>query len=216
MMNDKRKIDLLVLDAHGVVFTSSFRQFLTLLADERRQPREDLLQKWRDGVRVAAWTGTISESEIWRRLGLKTLDEIAVARELMVDCFKVGFAGARLPEWSLLAPIWILSNHRSEWLLPRTRKFQLDEYIAKVIVSDQVGAVKPDPAAFYPISSLEIAPSRVLFVDDQPRNLDAASRLGFQVVHATNDGSWTKSVDLMLMRGQDSEQPCQTHSPTTY
>ena len=93
----------------------------------------------------------------------------------------------------------MLSNHRSEWLLPRLRKFKLEECFARVLVSDKVGAAKPDPAAFHPIVCSHVDCSRVLFVDDQQRNLETASRLGFKVLHATEEASWTQVVDNMLM-----------------
>jgi len=215
MTQHKSGIDLLVLDAHGVVFTSSVRQFLLRLADERRQSKDELLTRWQDGLRLDAWTGAISESDVWARLGINNPIEIEQAKTLMEECFDIGCGGKCVSRWSQRVPVWMLSNHRSEWLLPRIQRFDLGPHFANVVVSDQIGAAKPDSSAFDSIVELDIAPSQILFVDDQPRNLDAASRLGLQVIQASDDGTWTKLVDEMLDNHHASEQSCQKPSSTT-
>jgi FMN phosphatase YigB (HAD superfamily) len=71
-------------------------------------------------------------------------------------------------------PIWLLSNHRSDWLLPRLERFGLADRFERVLVSDELGAAKPSPTAF---AALVDQPSMVFF-DDSRRNVEAAAALG--------------------------------------
>lgn len=50
------------------------------------------------------------------------------------------------------------------------------------VISGDEGIIKPDPRIFeILIGRTGLAPRRTLFIDDSPRNVDAAERLGFRV-----------------------------------
>ncbi|MBX3009948.1 MAG: HAD-IA family hydrolase [Caldilineaceae bacterium] len=79
----------------------------------------------------------------------------------------------------------IISNTNAvhvHWLdeqLPELREFDL------VIMSNEVGLLKPDPAIFTTaLELLEVEPGQALFIDDIAENVDAACRLGLAgIVH---------------------------------
>ncbi|MGI8948201.1 MAG: HAD family hydrolase [Ornithinimicrobium sp.] len=59
--------------------------------------------------------------------------------------------------------------------------------LEQVLVSGEVGLVKPDPAIFtLALDRFGLDPARTVFVDDQPANTDAAARLGFSTVTFTD------------------------------
>lgn len=60
-----------------------------------------------------------------------------------------------------------------------TRKHQLDRYFDKAFLSFEMGMIKPDKEAFdYVVRDLEVKPSRLLFFDDNPYNIEAARHSG--------------------------------------
>ncbi|WP_243635435.1 HAD family hydrolase [Tsukamurella pulmonis] len=81
-------------------------------------------------------------------------------------------------------PVAIVSN---SWgggnLYPRER---LAALFAPVIISEEVGLRKPDPAIFrLALDSLGVPPERAAFIDDATPNIDGAAALGIRAVHHT-------------------------------
>ena len=67
------------------------------------------------------------------------------------------------------------------------------ERLSYVLVSGEVGLVKPDPAIFRLLCErVGMEPQELLFVDDSERNVEAAEKLGFRVHHfATSEPTAT-------------------------
>jgi putative hydrolase of the HAD superfamily len=64
--------------------------------------------------------------------------------------------------------------------------YRLDELADAVVLSDQVGTRKPEPAIFeLMLDRLNVPAKEAVFVDDVAGNLPAAKDLGMQVVHHT-------------------------------
>jgi HAD superfamily hydrolase (TIGR01509 family) len=105
---------------------------------------------------------------------------------------------ARVRDWRRRVPVAVLSNHRSEWLLPVLARAGLGSEDARILVSDRIGAVKPDPAAWDALLAPGIDPAGVLVVDDAEPNLRAAAARGMRTLPADPGGAWTRAVDLAL------------------
>ena len=79
-------------------------------------------------------------------------------------------------------PIYALSNMPSETWPLMLEHFPLVKRFAQVVVSGDIGMVKPDPAIF--AHTLKVmgdpAPSDVFFIDDSEKNIVAADALGFR------------------------------------
>lgn len=55
-----------------------------------------------------------------------------------------------------------------------------------IVVSGEVGLAKPDPAIFdLTTERFHLTPQRTVFVDDSPRNVEAAAERGYVAVHFT-------------------------------
>jgi HAD superfamily hydrolase (TIGR01509 family) len=79
--------------------------------------------------------------------------------------------------------VWCLSNDFSEWSKKLRDRFKLERYIRGFVISGDVGLRKPDQAIFqYLLKRLAINARDVVFVDDNPKNLDAAAELGFKTI----------------------------------
>ena len=71
----------------------------------------------------------------------------------------------------------------------------LDEYLDSFYLSYELKVMKPEERIFRMMLEAEnVAPEQVLFIDDGPKNVEAARRVGINVIHATNGEDWTPAV----------------------
>ncbi len=177
------QIDILILDAHGVVFNNPFKSFLHDLAVMTEQKPQTVEARWYNELRLPAWTGELKDDEeLWHRLtGHRGDPECWQA--LLETHYRLGPVAPRLSAWRQNIPIWILSNHRSVWLHRRLARFDLRKHFDKIIVSDEVALAKPDQRLFELVRQQAGHASRLHFVDDQMRNLKAARESGLTASH---------------------------------
>jgi putative hydrolase of the HAD superfamily len=77
----------------------------------------------------------------------------------------------------------VLTNDAAPWSERLRQRFDLDSRVAAWFVSSEIGARKPDPAAYQPVLAHPgLDPARTPFVDDRATNLLAARAAGFQPV----------------------------------
>jgi len=191
----KPAVELLVLDVHGVVLSDHLPKFFEEFAVRTGERVDDVRRRWRKGIRTPAWKGEIDDEELWRRL---TGGGAHRWRELLEAGYQLGPAAPHLARWSARVPIWLLTNHRTGWLVPRLRRFGIHDHFEQILVSDVIGAAKPDAGAFAPIGEHVRQPHAALFVDDKMRNVEAARRLGLRAVHAAGPTNWIATVDAYL------------------
>ena len=190
-------IELLVLDGQGVVFNDPLAAFFDQVADETGQDRAAVLSRWRDEVRDRAWRGAIDDRTMWSALSGGDPRDWGARLEA---AYAPGPAAPRLPAWAAHVPVWLLTNHRTAWIEQRLERFGLRPWFSRVLVSDALGALKPEPVVFAPLLAHVRAPAAVLFVDDQQKNVTAAAALGLSVLLADPVGRWTSDVDRRLVR----------------
>jgi len=165
---------LLVLDGQGVVFNNPFPAFLADLGVRTGVGEPEVTSRWSDELRLPFWTGQLSEAAMWARLapGLSTTG----LREDLERRYAPG------PLYDLVrrstARLWLLSNHRGDWLRPRLERFALTERFERILVSDEQGVAKPSPEAF-----AHLINTSCLYIDDLPKNIDVARSLGIDALH---------------------------------
>jgi 2-haloacid dehalogenase len=77
-------------------------------------------------------------------------------------------------------PVYALSNWSAETFPIARRRFPFMDWFAGIVISGEVGAVKPDAGIFeHLVERYALDPSTVVFIDDSAMNVDAAARLGF-------------------------------------
>jgi glucose-1-phosphatase len=164
---------LVVLDVHGVVFTNPFPAFIREIGERVGIGGDELFRRWRTRWRQPFWEGSISEAEMWEGIAPE-LDAVELRADLETRY-------RRGPWFDFVrdhdGPIWLLSNHRTDWLLPRLERFAVADRFERILVSDALGAAKPSPDAFEPLR----ARADAVFFDDSPCNVIAARALG---IHA--------------------------------
>jgi HAD superfamily hydrolase (TIGR01509 family) len=172
---------VVVLDVHGVVINNPLPQFLRDVGDRAGIGGDELLRRWRARWRRPFWEGSITEAEMWEAIA-PGLD----AAELRADLE----ARYRRGPWFEFVvdhdgPVWLLSNHRTAWLLPRLERFGVADRFERILVSDALRAAKPSPAAFASVA----ARSDTVYFDDSACNVAAARALGIDAHVVENAGS---------------------------
>jgi HAD superfamily hydrolase (TIGR01509 family) len=169
----QRDADIVVLDAHGVVFNRAFPAFVRRRAIERGDDPVTVWKQWRSTLRLDFWEGRTTEAEMWA--ALFPGDPPA---QLSAD-LELGFEPGPLFDFVANGDrrFWMLSNHRSCWLLPRLERFGIADRFERVLVSDLLGVAKPDPAAFAPLTDA-MQHDVVCLIDDSPVNVAAARAAG--------------------------------------
>lgn len=103
-------------------------------------------------------------------------------------------------------PIYLLSNTNAihiEYCLQYFRqRFNLPDFrklFEKAFVSYEMGLWKPDYAIYHRvIEELGHRPEEILFLDDNPDNVDAAKDLGIQAILISPDESFTDLLPALL------------------
>lgn len=183
----------LVLDIGGVLLTNLSPQFWQELTAATTISHSELTARYKAQMSPSLWSGRISEDQFWDWLceQCSTIDGPS-ARELLQAKLQPLPALDLLPEWSRLADIHILSNHRTEWIAPRLTEVQ--QFITSMTISSIVGVAKPNPD-IYKLAASRLNPNqRILFVDDKETNLLEASRLGWHTLLADEEGRWLRQV----------------------
>lgn len=89
-----------------------------------------------------------------------------------------------------------LTNWAAESFPVALDRFEFLHWFEGILVSGEEKLKKPDPAIFkLMISRYDLDVNKTLFIDDNAANIQAAKKLGFNVVHFT---STQKSIDEIL------------------
>jgi 2-haloacid dehalogenase len=99
-------------------------------------------------------------------------------------------------------PIYALTNWNAQtWELGLAEFPFLCEVFDGIVVSGREGVAKPDPRIFEILSSrYGLEPTTTVFIDDSPKNVAAATTLGYQAHLFTNAPTleaWLKDRDVL-------------------
>lgn len=184
------------LDAGGVLIDSLMPSFpARAAASMGADPGTVRAMLTDDGFRRGYWSGDLPEDAFWGTLDLDAPDP---GRRAEVLDLRPRIDPARVAAWRAVADVWVVSNHRHEWLLPVLGRLGFDEVVDHIEVSSLTGRVKPDPAAWEALIADGTPAMDVVVVDDQEPNLEAARSLGITAIRAGGDNSWADAVDAWL------------------
>ncbi|NJL54651.1 HAD family phosphatase [bacterium] len=155
---------------------------------------------------VQAQTGRVTPSAYWRDVGGQLGLSADETQQLAVDFY----SGDALDE-ALIAlirgyqgaghTVALLSNDSLE-LLPKLARLGIDGLFDPLIVSAQVGLMKPDPAIYaHVLGVLQRPPGHTIFVDDRAENVAAAARLGIHTIHYHAGMDLAAALSPLLVMG---------------
>lgn len=78
----------------------------------------------------------------------------------------------------------LLSNDCADLLRPRLDKLGITHLFDPLVISSEIGVMKPDPAAYKTVlSRLQRPANETIFIDDMLANVEAAKDLGILAIH---------------------------------
>jgi HAD superfamily hydrolase (TIGR01509 family) len=170
-------IQCVVLDGMGVIFAAA-DDVAELLIPFVRSVGGDPTKV--DSAYLDASLGVIDADEFWIRVGLDASLEaqylsghalIPGAREFLVRAREAGI------------PVWCLSNDVARWSRILRETQGIETLLCGAIISSEARARKPDRLIYERlIERTGYRASDLLFIDDRPQNVEAASRLGIRSV----------------------------------
>jgi len=191
-------IEWILFDVGGVLAIDMVVPKLVDLARTHGLPPQaliDQIPRWRP----QADRGEISDREFWRAV----LQEVGVAPApqdeeidpyltLIDDTFRLARRLTRTHR------VGILSNDPVDMARARRDKFGFDDLFDPVLISSELGVIKPDPGIYrIAIERLGIAPGRILFVDNLSQNVAAARAQGMQGIVHTDARSLAASLQRL-------------------
>ncbi len=172
-------IRAVIFDCFGVLTTDGWLAFREKYFDEES---EKYTQAIASNKRVDA--GLISYDDF--------IDEIAllagVSRQVVLDSIEGNTSNEKMFTYikDVIKPkykLGILSNAGANWLDELFQPWQV-ELFDEVVLSYQVGAIKPDRVMYQTIADkLEVQPDECIFVDDQERYVQGARDFGMHAIH---------------------------------
>ncbi|WP_444905619.1 HAD family hydrolase [Microbulbifer sp. SSSA008] len=182
------KIDVLLFDLGGVLIELKGRPLPT-----GKAPVTDVIIS---GPVRQFERGEITTEEFAN--ALKSQLEIEESIEAIIDHFTNWPAGFYPGAIELLSSLE--ANYRvaaltntNELHWPRiTHEFNAHNYLGRIFASHLIGMAKPDEAFFkHALEQLEVEASSVVYMDDIPRNVEVANKVGMNAFH-------TKGFDSVL------------------
>jgi putative hydrolase of the HAD superfamily len=196
-------VKAILFDFGGVLAEEGFRQGLEAIA---RQESRDPGDFFRQGEALIYSTGYVlgrsDESHFWRALRTETgirMDEADMHRAVL-DRFllRPGMISLAKNLKEKGYCIGILSD-QTDWLEKLDRKLGIYQHFDRVYNSFRLHKSKRDPAWFTEISSdLGLAPSEVLFTDDNEANIARAAAMGFKAILFRHEEQFKKDLAQYL------------------
>ncbi|MDH5607591.1 MAG: HAD family phosphatase [Anaerolineae bacterium] len=150
-----------------------------------------------------AQLGEISHRQHWDEIGR----QLELDGEGIIDFEDRFFAGDRM-DFELVDFIRglkrerhtaILSNGLSNLRVLLAERWQIDDAFHDIIVSAEVGLMKPDPAIYeLTLETIGFEAGEALFIDDMPRNIQAAQECGLHAIRFENAVQIRQDIMAML------------------
>lgn len=187
----------LVLDVGGVLASNLSPGLWEQLSYIGQCEQQRLYAAYKQEISGRLWVGEVTERQWWEWLSARGINVASELRASLIAQHLTPLPALnKLPQWAERCRIFIMSNHRTEWLQPLLAPYL--PYIERLHISDQDRLSKPDPAWFQHVDQHISKPSSVRFVDDSERNLAAAAHIGWHATLADSAGNWTSEVDEWL------------------
>ena len=188
-------IELYIFDMGGVV---SLNTDVIVRITEHLGIDGELWREMLEGEIIALQAGSINSEQFWQRVF--TLTGLRVEEDLWGSFFHpqpnaevIQMIRELKQEARVVAGTNTIEAHY------RLHELRGDyDIFDRVYASQRIGLVKPDPAFYTHILDSEgCAPARTVFVDDFPKNVDAARRLGIHGLLYTEAGRLKREIDAL-------------------
>jgi HAD superfamily hydrolase (TIGR01509 family) len=197
-------IEALLFDLGGVIIKIDFGRCLRRWATSAGCAVEDIASRFTfDAAYEDHERGTIDAAEYFA--GLRRSLSLDLTDDALLEGWNDVYVGPDAEVVDLLVqartrfPLYAFTNtnpsHQTVWSRLFARELEVFD---SIFVSSEIGHRKPDRAAFEAVASMiDVSPSRILFFDDGPENVEGARKAGLQAVHVTSADSVRAALSLL-------------------
>ena len=189
----------LVLDAFGVIYSAGddVVEWLIPFLRERGCTASTATV---NALYTECSLGSFTTDVFWRKLGFSEPNDHLNQHYLRRHTLTTGLIPFLKSMKAKNVPIACLSNDVAEWSHILRRLHGLDAYISQWTISGEARARKPSPEIYTRLlGSLDASAHECLFVDDRPKNLDAAAALEFQTALFAPSGQQAADVNHRVL-----------------
>ena len=105
----------------------------------------------------------------------------------------------QIVEMSKEYKIGLLSNYSTDLRPKIEQEWALGSVFDEIIISCEVGMIKPDPAVFnLMLDRLGVKADESVFIDDRIKNIDSAKKMGFHTIFFTSKEQALEELALIL------------------
>lgn len=98
--------------------------------------------------------------------------------------------------------IGLISNSESPYLRNELDKFRLEPLFDVIVISSEVGSIKPEPEIFQTaLERLNVMPGESVFIDDNSSYVDAAKKLGLEGIVYRDFKSFSNEIEAIITKG---------------
>jgi putative hydrolase of the HAD superfamily len=98
----------------------------------------------------------------------------------------------------------LLTNASASFINPLIEKIGLKKVFDQVVVSSEIGIIKPDPRIYeYTLKLLGVEPSESVFVDDSQARVNGAAAVGMQAILYKNFAQLKVELEKVLAAATD-------------
>jgi len=203
-MHKNKTIDVVLFDFGGVLAEEGWKKGFSVIAEANGLDSDRLIQTASDTVYETGYIlGKGSEESFWNALREKTeikgadaalMHEIIsrfIPRDWMIDLVK------KLKSENLM--VGILSD-QTDMLDQLNARFDFFKWFDYVFNSYHLGKGKRDISLFDDIAGfLKTPPGRILFIDDDPGNVERAKQKGWKAILYTHAESFRLEMDKQFL-----------------
>ena len=196
-------IRAIIFDLEGVLMTTREKDFPMSLAKALQAPYEAVYNFFHGEMNDKVDRGDITQDEFNRSL-IQTLglgDECIPTIKQVIDenCFIDQNIVERIIELKPKFKIGLLSNYSKLMRDKIENDWHIKHLFDDIIISYEVGLIKPDPAIFeLAISRLGAARDETVLIDDRLKNIKGAREFGMYAIHYQNNGDGLNALDQLI------------------
>ena len=196
---DSDMIKAILFDFGGVLAEEGFRDGLRALARRQGLDESHMFEVGMDAVYDSGWVeGRGDESDFWRLMAQRTglSGDPDAMRETILSHFKPRPGMFALVDQLRRQGYRVgLLSDQTEWLDELDRRHRIYHHFDHLYISYRLGKGKRDPSLFDDIArDLGLAPAEILFIDDNPANVERARQRGWQAIVFTDKDSLTRQL----------------------
>lgn len=184
-------IKAIIFDCFGVIYSRSFEYVRDIAPDEKKSELEN--------IRIQHDRGYLNQSEFLEQIGEVigwSPDRVgALLREKHVlnqDLLEL------IKQLKAQYKIGLLSNIGQGWIDELFSEELKQQLFDSVVESERVHMIKPEPEIYhYAASALGMLPEECCFIDDSPRNIEGAKRVGMETILFTSTSNMHKALHAL-------------------